>query len=168
MGFSFSAAMGAWLAAYRNNPRGDQNVVCIIGDGGFNMNIQELQTVKNYGLDFKTFILNNHCYGITRQFQRTNFEGREEACGPKGYNPPDFISICGAYKIPTVKITKTSEAREKIKEVLNYKGAVVCDVNCHDWDAYEPRVYGPTPIEDMYPLLPREEFLSNMIIPPFK
>ena len=52
------------------------------------------QFTKNYNLGFKTFISNNHCYGITRQFQRTKFEGRQEACGPKGYSPPDFVKIC--------------------------------------------------------------------------
>jgi acetolactate synthase-1/2/3 large subunit len=163
MGFSFSGAMGAYLASDKK-----QNVVCIIGDGGFNMNIQELRTVKNYNLGFKTFILNNHCYGITRQFQRTRFEGREEACGPKGYSPPDFIKICKAYEIETNVINNNSEAREKIKEVLGHKGPVVCDVNCHDWDSYEPRVFGGAPIEDMQPYLPREEFRKNMIIAPDK
>ncbi len=168
MGFSFPAAMGAFLAAYEKNPNGNQNTVCVIGDGGFNLNLQELQTIKNYNLGVKTFILNNHCYGITRQFQRTNFEGREEACGPKGYHPPDFIKIAKAYGIPTITINKNSEAKNKIRKVLDHKGPILCDVNCHDWDTYEPRVFGASPIEDMYPKLPREEFLSNMIIPPIK
>lgn len=161
MGFSFSGAMGAYLASDKQN-----NVVCIIGDGGFNMNIQELQTVKNYNLGFKTFILNNHCYGITRQFQRTRFQGREEACGPKGYYPPDFIKICSAYNIDTLTINNNSEAREKIKQVLDHKFPIVCDVNCHDWDHYEPRVFGGVPIEDMHPFLSRKEFKENMIIDP--
>ncbi len=162
MGFSFAGAMGAWLASDKK-----RNVVCIIGDGGFNMNLQELQTVKSYGLGFKTFILNNHCYGITRQFQRTNFEGREEACGPKGYNPPDFVKVCGAYGIKTFVIKKNSEIKNGIKEVLSYNGPAVCDVDIGDWDSYVPRVVGwNTPIEDMEPYLPRDEFRKNMIIEP--
>ena len=161
MGFSFSGAMGAQLAADK-----DQNVVCIIGDGGFNMNIQELQTVKNYNLGFKTFIVNNHCYGITRQFQRTKFEGREEACGPKGYNPPNFVKICEAYGIPTITIKNNKEARGKIQETLAHEGPIVCDVDCDGWDFYEPRVFGGAPIEDMFPYLPRKEFRENMIITP--
>ncbi|HLD38558.1 MAG TPA: thiamine pyrophosphate-binding protein [Candidatus Nanoarchaeia archaeon] len=161
MGFSFAGAMGAWLASDKKH-----NTVCIIGDGGMTMNIQELQTVKNYNLGFKTFISNNHCYGITRQFQRTKFEGRQEACGPKGYSPPDFVKICEAYGIPTLTINNNSEAREKIKQVLNHKGPIVCDVNCHDWDNYEPRVFGGKSIEEMFPFLSREEFMENMIIDP--
>src|SRR4030067_1321723 len=86
MGFSFAGALGARLAYPSSN-----NVVCIIGDGGFNMNIQELATMKNYHIPVKTFILNNHCYGITKQFQATNFNERFEACGPKGEGPPGFL-----------------------------------------------------------------------------
>jgi len=164
MGFSHSAAMGAWLAAQKTP---GQNVVCTIGDGGFNMNIQELQTYKNYDIRAKTFIVNNHVYGITKAFQMTNFEGRMEACGPVGYNPPDFVKICGAYGIKTVQIEDNTEIREKIREVLKCDGVVVCDVNCHEWYEYSPRIFGwKTPIEDMYPYLPREEFRANMLIEP--
>jgi acetolactate synthase-1/2/3 large subunit len=164
MGFSHSAAMGAWLAAERTP---GQNVVCTIGDGGFNMNIQELQTFKNYEINVKTFIINNHVYGITKAFQMTNFAGRMEACGPVGYNPPDFIKICNAYGIKTVQIENNAEIQEKIREVLAYDGPVVCDVNCHEWHEYSPRIFGwKTPVEDMYPYLPREEFRENMLIDP--
>ena len=86
MGFSFAASMGAWFA------RPKDQIVCTIGDGGFNMNIQELQTFVNYNIKVKTFIINNHIYGITKAFQKTNFQGRSEACGPKGYSPPNFFS----------------------------------------------------------------------------
>ena len=51
--------------------------------------------------------------------------------------------------------------------MLNYDGAVVCDVNCHEWDRYEPRIFGwKKPIEDMYPYLDRKEFREHMIIEP--
>ncbi len=161
MGFSFAGAMGAWVASDKKH-----NVVCTIGDGGFNMNIQELQTAKFYNMGFKTFIINNHIYGITKAFQKTNFQGRIEACGPVGYVPPDFIKICNAYGVKTFTINHNSEITKVIKEVLDYEGLAVCDVNCHDWHAYEPRIFGFTPIEDMYPHLPRSEFKSNMIIEP--
>ena len=161
MGFSFAASMGAWFA------KPDAQIVCTIGDGGFNMNIQELRTFINYGINVKTFILNNHIYGITKAFQETNFEGRAEACGPKGYNPPDFVKIAKAYGLKTVTINKNSEMYDKIDEVLSYDGAVICDVNIHEYHTYEPRIFGwKTPIEDMYPYLPREEFRNNMLIDP--
>lgn len=161
MGFSFAGAMGAFLASDRKH-----NVVCTIGDGGFTMNTQELQTVKNYDLAFKTFIVNNQVYGITKAFQERNFEGRMEACGPVGYSPPNFVKVCQAYGIKTFEIKYHSELRDVIKKVLAHNGPAVCDVNCHEHHTYEPSVSGAVPIEDMYPLLPREEFRKNMIIPP--
>jgi acetolactate synthase I/II/III large subunit len=162
MGFSFAGAIGAWFASDKQ-----QNVVCTIGDGGFNMNIQELQTLKNYGVRLKTFIVNNHIYGITKAFQETNFQGRAEACGPVGYTPPDFVKIAEAYGVRTHRITRNADVRRGIKDVLAEEGSIVCDVDCHDWHFYEPRIFGwATPIEDMYPYLPRDEFRRNMAIPP--
>jgi acetolactate synthase I/II/III large subunit len=164
MGFSFAGAMGAYLASEK-----DSNVVCTIGDGGFNMNIQELQTVLNYELNFKTFLINNRIYGITKAFQEKKFEGRAEACGPKGYNPPNLIKICDTYGLATRSINGNNikDMHKSIKEVLDFKGPIVCEVNCPDWHLYEPTVYGAVPIEDMHPQLSREEFESNMIIKPW-
>lgn len=161
MGFSFAGAMGAWFA----DP--SRQVVCTIGDGGFNMNLQELQTFINYGVKVKTFILNNHIYGITKAYQETNFQGRAEACGPKGYRPPDFRRLSEAYGIKTVAIANHAEMDAKIDEVLHFDGPVVCDVDMHEFHTYEPRIFGwKTPIEDMYPYLPRDEFRANMLIEP--
>ncbi len=161
MGFSFAGAMGAWFA----DP--SRQVVCTIGDGGFNMNLQELQTFLNYDVKVKTFILNNHIYGITKAYQETNFQGRAEACGPKGYRPPDFLKLVEAYGIKTVAIANHAEMDAKIDEVLRFDGPVVCDVDMHEYHTYEPRIFGwKTPIEDMYPYLSREEFRKNLSIEP--
>ena len=65
--------------------------------------------------------MNNHIYGITKAFQETNFEGRSEACGPEGYNPPDFVPIIDSYKIPTMKVESGQDyslVRKQIKEFL--------------------------------------------------
>lgn len=160
MGFSFAGAIGAYLAK-------PGEVVCVIGDGGFNMNLQELQTLINYNVKVKTFIMNNHIYGITKAFQETNFQGRAEACGPKGYNPPDFVKISDAYGVKTFTVDKNEDLDSVIRQVLDYDGPCVCDVNCHEYHTYEPRIFGwKTPIEDMYPYLEKEEFNSNMIIEP--
>ena len=167
MGFSFAAGIGATIAADK-----DQNVVCVIGDGGFNMNIQELQTLLNYDVPLKTIIMNNHIYGITKAFQETNFEGRAEACGPVGYNPPNFRDIVEAYKIPTMVVddgTDYDKVREQIKEFLDYDGPIVMDLNCHEYHSYNPKIIGwETPIEDMYPYLDEDEFNSNMYIKPIE
>jgi acetolactate synthase-1/2/3 large subunit len=161
MGFSFAGAMGAWFAAP------DRQVVCVIGDGGFNMNLQEMATFLTYGVKVKTFIINNHIYGITKAYQETNFGGRAEACGPVGYRPPDFVAIGNAYGMKTVTVRAGDDWTGKIREVLAFDGPVLCDVDCHEFHTYEPRIFGwKTPIEDMYPYLPRDEFRANMLIEP--
>ncbi|MBM3256797.1 MAG: thiamine pyrophosphate-binding protein [Candidatus Liptonbacteria bacterium] len=162
MGFSFAGAMGSWFAAPK------RQVVCIIGDGGFNMNLQELQTLRTYGINVKTFIINNHSYGIIKAFQETNVDGRFEASEPQsGYVVPDFMAIAKAYKVRTETVKTNKEIKAKIQKVLASKESVVCDVDCGEWFQYEPRIFGwKTPIEDMYPYLPREEFRKNMFIEP--
>jgi len=163
MGFSFAAAIGAWFAAP------EKTIVCIIGDGGFNMNIQELQTIKNYGCKIKTFIMNNHIYGITKAYQETNFQGRAEACGPKGYSPPNFIDICNAYGIKTVSLKNPGDVEKTISEILESDESIVCDLDIDEYHTYEPRIFGwSTPIEDMYPYIDRAEFKSNMYIEPIE
>ena len=161
MGFSFSGAIGAFFA----DP--SRKIVCVIGDGGMNMNIQELQTIKNYKIKIKTIILNNHIYGITKAFQETNFDGQSEACGPIGYSPPDFIEISKAYGMKTLTINNNSEIEEKINELLMSDESIVVDVNCHEYHTYEPRVIGwSTPIEQMFPYIDKKEFRENMYIEP--
>ena len=72
-----------------------------------------------------------------------------------------------AYGIKTVAIHNHAEMDAKIEEVLQLDGPVVCDVDMHEFHTYEPRIFGwKTPIEDMYPYLPREEFRANMVIEP--
>ncbi len=164
MGFSFSGGLGACVA------NSDVNTVCVIGDGGMNMNIQELATLVNYNINLKTIILNNHIYGITKAYQKTNFSGRMEACGPIGYNPPNFVEICKAYKVKVLELSQNSKTDEVLDEFLSYNGGpIVLDVNCHEFHTYEPRIFGwNTPIEDMYPYISREEFKTNMIVKPVK
>ncbi len=102
MGYSLPAAIGAQIC----NPQ--KTVYCFIGDGGLQMNIQELQTVKNYRLPIKIVIQNNFGYGIIKQFQDAYFNGRYYATG-EGYSQPDFKKIAYAYGIPYQRITKESE-----------------------------------------------------------
>lgn len=161
MGFSFSGAIGSYLA----NPKGQ--VYCVIGDGGMNMNIQELQTIKIYNIKIKVIILNNKILGITKAFQKTNYQGKTEAVGPRGYSPPDYIKICKAYGIKTISLKNYNEIDDKINKFLKFDGPMILDVNCKNFYTYEPRIFGwDTPIEDMYPYLNRKEFKSNLFIKP--
>ena len=125
--------------------------------------------IRNYKLKIKTIILNNNIYGITKAYQETNFGGKSEACGPRGYSPPNFIEISKAYNFKTIEIKNNSEINEKIDEILKSDDSLIINVNCHEFHTYEPRVIGwGTPIEQMYPYLDKKEFKNNMFIEPLK
>lgn len=164
MAYSLPASIGASFAL------GKKEVICIIGDGGFQMNIQELQTLKYYGLPIKIFILNSRSYAIIKQFQEEYFNNNFIGTQPdSGYSVPDFTKIAKAYGIKNIQIKNNSELEQKIKEVLQIKGQpTICDVLVPSNAKLTPKVSFGNPIEDLSPLLPREEFLQNMIIPPLQ
>lgn len=158
MGFAFASAIGAWFAAP------ERPIICVIGDGGFQLNIQELQTLKHYGAKVKTFILNNHCYGITQAFQDTHYAGRHEASGPTGYTVPDFRAVANAYGIAAYSLNRQDQLDDFIRLTLGHPNAVVASIENPGFHSYEPKIDGwATPIEDMTPRLPRDEFRRNMI-----
>lgn len=102
MGYSLPAAIGAYFA----DPK--KSLLCFIGDGGIQMNIQELQTIYHYKIPIKIIILNNRGYGIIKQFQDAYFESRYVATGD-GYSQPDFGDIAKAYQIRYSKVTSLTE-----------------------------------------------------------
>jgi len=102
MGYSLPAAIGAAFAI-KGSP-----VVAISGDGGFQINIQELQTIVRNKLPIKIVILNNHCLGMIRQFQDTYFDKCYQST-VWGYDAPDFVKIANAYGIEACSITEVSE-----------------------------------------------------------
>ena len=160
MGYSMAAAIGASIAL-RKRP-----IICIIGDGGLQINIQELQTIAHYRIPVKLFILNNHSYGIIKQFQEMYFNSRYEGTTPKsGYGVPDFIKIAKAYGLATETIKNHREMRRKIQNIVKHKGPMICDVIIPDDAKLIPKLSFGKPIEDLSPELPREEFLANMLIP---
>jgi len=104
MGYSLPAAIGAQLVS-----RGSR-VACFIGDGGMQMNVQELQTVIHYNLPIQIFIQNNFGYGIIKQFQDAYFEGRHFASGD-GYSLPDFGALAAAYGIDYVQCSTLDDIK---------------------------------------------------------
>ena len=109
MGFGLPAAIGV---AFAVSPK---PVVVIAGDGGFQSNIHELQTVVRNQLPMKIIVLNNHCHGMVRQFQESYFEGRYQSTF-WGYSAPDFEAIGTAYGIPS----KTIENENEIEQALQW------------------------------------------------
>jgi acetolactate synthase-1/2/3 large subunit len=97
MGFALPAAIGAAIAG---GP-----VVVIAGDGGFQLNIQELQTVARNKLPLKIVVLNNRCHGMVRQFQESYFSGRYQST-LWGYSTPSFVEIAKAYGIASSSVSQ--------------------------------------------------------------
>jgi len=142
-------------------------IVCIIGDGGMQMNIQELATIVKHNLPIKIFVFNNSGYGMIKQTQDDWLNSTYEAsCIEKGIAVPDFISIGKAYGLQTEKICNHQELEEKIKKVLNNSVGILCEVNISEEQRILPMLKAGRPIEDSNPLLEREEFFNNMIVKP--
>ena len=102
MGYSLPSAIGASITM------GNVPVVSIAGDGGFQINIQELQTIQRNCLPIKMVILNNHCLGMIRQFQDTYFDSCYQST-VWGYDAPDFKKVALAYGIKSYSISKPEE-----------------------------------------------------------
>ena len=98
MGFGLPAAIGA---AFACAPR---PTVVVAGDGGFQHNIHELQTIAHHRLPVKMVVMNNHCHGMVRQFQESYFESRFQST-TWGYSAPDFAKVALAYDIPAFTVS---------------------------------------------------------------
>lgn len=126
MGYSLPAAMGAALEHLDE----EIHVVCTIGDGAIQLNVQELQTLFSYEIPVKIFVLNNHSYGAIMDYQDQALDSRYYASSVEfGYSIPDIIAIAKAYKIKTFQIDSMDNLKDNIKRVLNEKGPVLCEVN---------------------------------------
>jgi acetolactate synthase-1/2/3 large subunit len=119
MGFGLPAAIGAKLG----NPA--QTVVAIIGDGGFQMTIQELGTILQSKVDVKILILNNNFLGMVRQWQQLFFDRRYSFTEIVN---PDFTAIAKGYSIEAVKITERKEVSQALDDMLNSTGAYLLEV----------------------------------------
>jgi|SaaInl4_150m_RNA_FD_contig_81_250863_length_6365_multi_3_in_0_out_0_8 acetolactate synthase-1/2/3 large subunit len=157
MGYSLPASIGAQFAAF------GERIVCITGDGGMCMNIQELETIVYNNLPVKIFLINNKGYGIIRQTQDTwmnsNYVGVDKNSG-LGF--PNIKGIAQAYGVPTIDINDHSDLNETIRYVLNYDGYILCNVNVKPDEQILPKLVFGHGIEDMSPLLPRDELKEIM------
>nr|WP_192894756.1 acetolactate synthase large subunit [Neobacillus notoginsengisoli] len=119
MGFGFPAAIGAQLAAP------DKTVIALVGDGGFQMTLQELGVLQERNLPVKVIIVNNGALGMVRQWQEEFYEERySESLLPV---QPDFVKLAESYSIKGVKIETKEELRTILPEALAYDGPVVID-----------------------------------------
>lgn len=170
MGYTLPAAIGVCFANDRKETIG------ITGDGSFQMNLQELQTIVHYKLPVKIFIWNNNGYLSIRSTQSKFFNGRligtDKSCG---ISFPKVKNIAWAYGIKYYYVSRSNKLGGVISCVLNEKGPVICEVICQKDQEIVPAVASARredgtmvskPLEDMYPFLDRKIFLSEMIIKP--
>ncbi|MEI7637250.1 MAG: thiamine pyrophosphate-binding protein [Syntrophus sp. (in: bacteria)] len=172
MGYGLPAAIGACFAHNR------KRIICFEGDGSIQLNIQELQTLVHQQLPVKIFIFDNEGYLSIRTTQKNFFNGNLVGEGPEsGVSLPDMVKVTTAYGIPSFQIGNHEEMTEIIGQTLNTAGPALCVVLMQPDQLFAPRVSSQRlldgrmvskPLEDMYPFLDREEFLSNMIIPPWE
>lgn len=157
MGCALPMAIGASFA------EPGKTVVAIAGDGGFQLNIQELQTVYHHDLPIKTILLNNSCYGMVRQFQEQYFDGRCQST-VIGYSCPDFQDVVSAYKIHSSRITQNSEISDALEMLFNNMNPEFLEVKIDADFKVNPKLSVNRPVEDQDPLLSRQELDANMLI----
>jgi acetolactate synthase-1/2/3 large subunit len=170
MGFAIPASIGVCLAT------GGRRIVCVDGDGGFQLNIQELATVAHLQLPIKFFVLDNGGYASIRATQKNYFGGPNIGCGPStGMSLPDFRKVARAYGVRAASIEDQSDLRGQVRRVLRMNGPVVCNVRLISDEVRAPRVssmqrpdgsFVSKPLEDLWPFLDRDEFEQNMLVAP--
>jgi acetolactate synthase-1/2/3 large subunit len=131
MGFALPAAVGAKIA------QPEKQVVAVIGDGGFQMTLQELGTIMQYNIPVKMLILNNNFLGMVRQWQQLFFEKRYSFT--ELYNP-NFSALADAYSIPAKKVSARPELRKALKEMLECSGPYLLDIQVEKEENVFPMV----------------------------
>ncbi|WP_445735992.1 biosynthetic-type acetolactate synthase large subunit [Mariniflexile sp.] len=140
MGFALPAAIGAKMAAP------DREVVAIIGDGGFQMNIQELGTIFQQKAAVKVVVLNNGFLGMVRQWQQLFFDKRYASTEMTN---PDFVAIAKGYYIESKRVTKREELAHAIKEMIASKESYFLEVCVEKEDNVFPMIPSGASVSDV-------------------
>ncbi len=143
MGFALPAAIGAAVTTGRP-------VLVIAGDGGFQCNIQELQTVARNRLPIKIVIVNNGCHGMVRQFQESYFDGRYQST-VWGYDAPDFEAVARAYGIPARTVTDADGVDEAAAWLGSDEGPALLQVMVDQGTNVYPKIAFGRPMTEMEP-----------------
>ena len=167
MGFTIPACIGAAFA-------GSPCVIGVTGDGSFQMNLQELQTIKHHQLPIKLFVWNNGGYLSIRTTQKKFFEGREIGTDEdSGVSFPDLVRVAYAYDMDYIKVSDYDSLTPALQTIFANDDPMIIEVMCQKWQEVVPTLQGrknpdgtisAPPLEDMYPFLSREEFCDNMIV----
>ena len=169
MGFALPAAIGAYYG-------GAQVVVAIVGDGSIMMNLQELETIRYRQLPIKIIVINNNVYAIIRKRQRDLFRKRTIGTDPEnGVSCPNFEKVAACFGIDYMKIEGPKELEQGLIDLVGRKSAVLCEIMGRADQGYieigqarstADRKLKRRPLEDQEPFLPRDLFLSEMVVEP--
>jgi acetolactate synthase-1/2/3 large subunit len=170
MGYGVPQSIGACVAFEKNR------TICINGDGGFQLNIQELETIYRLKLPIKFFYLNNQGYLSIKNTQINYFQSRLVVTdSSSGLTLPDIQKIAKAYNIKSNKIVNNSGLQVGVREAIESDGPFICEVMINPEEQVTPKVKTvlgnngkliSKPLEDLFPFLERSEFLENMIVKP--
>lgn len=169
MGYDIPACIGSCIAS------GNRRTVCVTGDGSAAMNMQELEVIKRRGLPVKIFVADNQGYSMIYGSQNGNFQGHLTGCTEEsGLTLPDLRAVAEAFGIKGMHIEDEEQLREQVAEVLNEPGPVVCTYRADITQKILPRQtsymredgqMASRPLEDMTPLLEREELQEVLNLP---
>ncbi|MDA1218890.1 MAG: thiamine pyrophosphate-binding protein [Chloroflexi bacterium] len=168
MGWGLPAAVGACLGS------GRKRTVCVAGEGGLMMTIQELATVQHNRLPVKIFVLNNGGYLTIKQTQELGFEKRYMGIdGDSGLSFPDFMKLAEAHGIKGVRLTSHQNLKQQLEAIMEHDGPVFCEIMMDTEQMQAPKAINrrnedgtmkQTPLEDSYPFLDPSEIKENMDI----
>jgi acetolactate synthase-1/2/3 large subunit len=171
MGNGLPGVIGACLANAR------RRTICVDGDGGLQLNIQELETLHRLQLPIKLFVMNNDGYASIRTSQSRYFGRLAGADATSGVTLPPLDRIVEAFGLPYARIETDTGLTTRVRELLDAPGPVVVEVMVPREEPRAPSLSSmrkpdgsmvSKPLEDLWPFLPRDEFLANMIIPPLE
>jgi len=165
MGFGLPAAIGAAFALP------GRTILLVAGDGGMQVNVQELQTLSQWRLPVVAFVLNNRSLGMVRQFQDQYFGGRQ-ASTASGYSSPDFAKVAEAYGLKAYRVASWDEAEAALAELARADatgaGPAIVEIAISPASEALPKLGVGMPVEEMEPRLGRAELRRLMIVPPLE
>jgi len=164
MGWGLPAAIGSYFASKK------ENIICITGEGGLQMNIQEFATVQHHKIPLKIFIYNNGGYLTIKQTQQLGMKSRIMGSDKNsGLSFPNYKKIADAHEIKYIKISEHNTLIRKLSSILSSNKSVICELIINPEQDQKPkainrRINGKsvaTDFEDLYPFLPKKELIKN-------
>jgi acetolactate synthase-1/2/3 large subunit len=161
MGWALPAAIGGSFAL------GRKPVTCVTGDGSLMMNVQELATLQRHRLPVRVLVVNNGGYSMVQQTQEQWLGGEHVGTSyAGGLAFPDFTKLASAFDLPHIVIDADRDLQTGLAQAFASTGPLLVDIRVPASRRVVPQSRFGYPIEDSEPLLPREEFLDNMVVKP--